>query len=245
MAQAAQAADQQLQDTQNELQQTRGKLAAATAAHRNLFVSQVAELESEVGLIQARRDALYSMLDFVASSSNGSSAVGLRGQIEELARSVPASLSHPQGAAQGETTAEPSSAANNSVARKAQPTGIWGLAADLIRLSAKRRTLEEEAAATNDLGKSIGDFRKPTLDNLRGLIQQGDQLFAAADTATPAQLAQQRQQIDALTAQFKQTSSLLLCQFALLQNPIYGNGKTKLCFLVVRLSNAKIGKSVS
>jgi len=210
LTRAAQKAEQQIDDTQKELADTREKLATAKAANRSLLESQVAELESELGLLQARRDALNSMLEFVSSSSNGNSGVGLRAQIEELARSVPASLSHPQGAGQGDATPEPSSSSSNSVQKRPQPTGIWGLSADLIRLSSKRHTLEDEVAITKELSQDIKGFRQPILDNMRDLIHQGDQLFAAADTATPAQLAQERTQLDALTAQFKQTSNLML-----------------------------------
>ena len=210
MVQAAAKADQDLQDTQTELQDTRQKLAKSSSANRRLLESQVAELESEINLIQARRDALNGMLDFVASSNSGTSTAGLRAQVEELARSVPASLSHPQGASQAETTPEPSRSSSNTVAKTAPPSGIWGLSADLIRLSSKRHTLEDEADATSELAKDIKDFRKPIVDSLRGLIRQGDQLFNAADTAGVTELGQQRQQIDSLTTQFKQTSGLLL-----------------------------------
>jgi small-conductance mechanosensitive channel len=211
--QAAQKAQQEIDDTQKELGDTRAKLASATASRRKLLDSQVAELESEIGLLQARRDALDSMLEFVASSnSGGKGGVGLRAQIEELARSVPASLSHPQGTGQGESTPEPSSSSSpaGSGSKEAQPTGIWSLAADLIRLSSKRHTLEGEISLTNGLSQDIKTFRRPILDGMKDLIHQGNQLFAAADTATPAQLAQERQQLDALTAQFKQTSTLML-----------------------------------
>ena len=210
LVQASQKTDQQIQDTQNELQSTRAKLTKAGAAERRVLESQVVELQSELGLLQARHDVLDNMLDFVVSSSSGKSGMGLRSQIEELARSVPASLSHPQGAGQPETSPEPSANSNTQISRKQQPTGIWGLAADLIRLSGKKHTLQDEIDATSQLRDDIKGFRKPILDNMRGLIQQGDQLFAAADTASAGQLSQETQQIDALTAQFKQTSSLMI-----------------------------------
>jgi len=210
MSQAAAKADQDLQDTQTELQEARQKLAGSKRASRKLLESQVAELESEINLIQARRDSLTGMLEFVASSNRGTGSAGLRAQIEELARSVPASLSRPQGTSQSETTPEPSSSFSNPPANKGQPSGIWGLSSDLIRLSGKRHALDNQAYATSELAKDIVAFRKPIVDNLRDLIGQGEQLFNAADTASAAQLGQQRQRIDALTAQFKQASALLL-----------------------------------
>jgi len=210
LVEAAQKADQQLQDTQSELQSTRAKLATASPAKRTMVEAQVAELESEVGLIQARRDALQNMVEFVSTSNSSGGGVGLRAQVEELARSVPASLSHPAGASQTETAAEPTANTTTAVAKKPQPTGIWGLASDLLNLSGKSRTLKDQISATGDLRQNAKELQKPLLDSMRALMQQGDQVFAAADTATPAQLAQQRQQLDALTVQFKQTSAQLL-----------------------------------
>ena len=209
LTQAAQKADQELQDTQSELESTRRLAAAAAGAKKKTLDAQVAELEGEVGLLQARRDAVSTMLEFVTTSNTGGGA-GLRAQIEELARSVPASLSHPSGTNPNQTTTEPAPATNPAVEKTSQPAGIWGLTADLIRLSEKMHTLESEISATKELSEKSNQFRKPVLDYMRGLVQQGDQLFAAADTASTNQLAQETQQLDELTGKFKQTSTALL-----------------------------------
>src|SRR5216684_4693533 len=210
LSQAAQKIEQEIQDTQTELRTTREKLASAAPARRNALQSQSGELQSELGLLEARRDAIQSMIEFVNTSSAGTSGVGLRAQIEELARSVPAALSQSQGTTRGESSAEPSSSGSSGFVSRQQPSGIWGLAADLIRLSGKRHTLEGELAATAGLENTAKQLRAPLVDYLSGLISQGDQLFAAADTASPALLAQQKQKLDALTAQFKQASAALL-----------------------------------
>jgi small-conductance mechanosensitive channel len=210
LVQAAQKMDQQLQDTQKELVSTRAKLADARPAGRKLLESQVAELESEVGLLHARHDAIETMVEFVVSSSSGTGGVGLRAQIEELARSVPASLSLPAGTPEGKTTREPSPTSNEAVSSGPQPSGIWGLSADLFRLSGKERTLSGEIAATGELSQGCKNLRQPLVAYLHSLVTQGDQLFASADVAPAGQLAQATQQIDALTAQFKQVSAGLL-----------------------------------
>ncbi len=211
LVQAVQKVEQQIQETQAELQSVREKISRATAARRTALQSQAAELQSEIGLLEARRDAIESMIDFVSASSTGTSGGGLRAQIEELARSVPAALAREQASNKGEATPEPSSSsANASIANKHQPSGIWGLTSDLISLSGKKHSLQDELSATEELRKDADQLRAPLLDYLKNLIRQGDQLFAAADTATPAQLAQQKQQLDALTAQFKQVTAGML-----------------------------------
>jgi small-conductance mechanosensitive channel len=210
LTRAAQKTTQQIQDTQAELQDTREKLAHAPASRRAALQAQVSELESEVGLLQARQDALQGMLDFVSTSNSAISGVGLRSQIEELARSVPAAISRAQGASGREAELPPSSATNNALTRKPEPTGIWGLLADLIHLSSKLHTLDDQIHATSQLKQDATSLRKPMLGHLRDLIHQGDVLFGAADTASPAQLAEQKQQLDGLTSQFKQNAAAML-----------------------------------
>jgi small-conductance mechanosensitive channel len=209
LRQAVQKVEQQIQDTQVELDSVRKKLSAATGARRTLIQSQIDELQSELGLLQARRDALQSMVEFVNTSNTGGKGAGLRAQIEELARSVPEIFSHGQGN-ENDSATHSSSSDNSLASTRSQPSGIWGLSADLVHLSGKKHTLEDEISATENLKKTAQDLRTPLIDYLRNLISQGDQLFAAADTAAPALLAQQKQQLDALTAQFKQTSAALL-----------------------------------
>jgi len=202
--------DKEIQDTQAELQDARDKLAKSSAAKRQFHESLVSELQSEVGLLQARRDAVQSMIDFVNSSSTGGSAVGLRAQIEELARSVPGILSKPSSG-QPDAKDDAHAPENEKLLQgRQQPTGIWGLSADLIRLSGKMHSLKDEIEASEELSARATDLRSPLIDNLRNLIRQGDDLFAAADTAGPAELAQQKKQLDALTAQFKQITAGLL-----------------------------------
>jgi hypothetical protein len=53
-------------------------------------------------------------------------------------------------------------------------------------------------------------LRDPWWQPLRNLIQSGDQLANQPPSADPAVLAQQKKQLDALTAEFKETSSGLL-----------------------------------
>jgi small-conductance mechanosensitive channel len=209
LTQALQKVEQQIQETQSELQSNRDQLAKSGPAKRQLVQATIQELQGELGLLNARHDALQAMSEFVSSNGTGN-RVGLRAQIEELARSVPPGLSRSPGTTQGEARSEPSAAAATVLTPKSPPSGIWGLSTDLIHLSGKRRTLAALLSATDALRKNADDLRSPLVTDLQNLIHQGDQLFAAADTATPAGLAQQTQQLDALTAQFKQVTTTLL-----------------------------------
>lgn len=209
LAQALQKVEQQIQDTQTELQSNREKLTVGTAAKRRYAQAQIQELQGELGLLNARHDALQAMAEFVTSSGKGHQ-VGLRAQVEELSHSVPAALSSPPGTNQPNATAGSASSPAKIVNPKPPPSGIWGLSTDLIHLSGKRQSLKEVLATTANLKKTANDLRDPLVGDLQNLIKQGDQVFAAADTATPEGLAQETEQLDALTAQFKQVTTTLL-----------------------------------
>jgi small-conductance mechanosensitive channel len=209
LRQALQKVEQQIQDTQSELQSNRDQLARSAAAKRPIIQATIQELQGELGLLNARHDALQAMAEFVSSSGTGN-RMGLGEQIEELAHSVPAALSRTPGTNQSEATPEPSPTVANLLASKPPPSGVWGLSTDLIHLSGKRRSLKDVLSSTEGLKKTAEGLQAPLVGDLQNLIHQGNQLFAAADTATPEGLAQQTRQLDALTAQFKQVTTTLL-----------------------------------
>ena len=207
LAQAAQKVEQEILDTQNEVQDLRQKLARAPESKKRGIESQIAEVQSEIGLLDARRDALQSMSQFVTSSNSAGSG-GLHTQIEELARSVPADLSRPSTG--HDEVAGQSSVGSVLSGNSQQPSGIWELAGGLIRLSGKLHTLNDGLSASEALAAEADKLRAPLMENLRNLIHIGDELSSAADTSGPAALAQQKQQLDVLTSEFRQTSAQML-----------------------------------
>lgn len=197
--------DKNLQDTQAEQDDDTRKLAATTGAKRAELQSTIAELQGEIALAQARRDAVRNMLDFMGSSANnGASVSGLRGQIDALASSVPAAST--SGSAGQPRPSEPLKFSGE----KAAPSNIWDLFADLFGLSSKLRTVNSMIADTNALLRTSDSLRAPFVGQLRDLSKQGDTLSAQADTADRTQLAQERQQLDAIAAQFRQFSSAVI-----------------------------------
>jgi small-conductance mechanosensitive channel len=206
LAQMGDKADQQVQQSQANLDGLRKKLDTTAGSKRKTLESAVAEAQSELALLQARRDTIHGMVEFINGSSvNGLGASGLRAQIEELARSVPSAL-NPSGAQPDRDSASKASVAVN----KQGPTGILALVSDLFTLSRKRRDLQSDINATNDLAQFAKQLRAPLVASLKQSIQAGDQLANQPDSTDPAVLTQQKQQLDALTVQFKQASATLL-----------------------------------
>ena len=211
LIQAAANADQQVEQSQNELQSLRQKLETTPQRMRPALESLIAEAQSELAFRQARRDALHNILQFATeTSTQGMGAAGLRAQIEELARSVPDALSGAEGTSPEQNTTGKISEKTSLSASTQQPSGIWGFAADLLKLSRKVHTLDERTQSTDQLMQAAKQLREPLVVNLRGLIQSGDQLANQPPSHDPTVLAQQKKQLDALTVQFKQSSAGLL-----------------------------------
>jgi len=208
LIQAVAKADQQVEQSQNELQSLRQKMATTPERKRPALESLIGETQSELVFRQARREALRDILQFTAGTGRG--GADLRAQIEELARSVPAALSgadetSPERPVTGQTSARIQPSLNRQ-----QAPGIWGLGADLLRLSRKGHTLGQQIQSTDHLVQTAKQLRGPQVATLRSLIQSGDQLADRPPSNDPAILAQQKKQMDVLTAQFKQASSGLL-----------------------------------
>jgi small-conductance mechanosensitive channel len=226
----ANKADQQLKDTQDEMDGLKRKVVSASPGERPKIESTIAELQGEIDLDTTRRDALRDMVDFVGGlDSSGGGAGSLRSAIEELRRAVPAAAAPaPSLSTRTSTTAQtaqqppqqapqqaPQPDANalflaNLPVRHAEPSGIFGLAQDLLSLDRKMGTLDDTIKLTDALAQSSKSLSASTSNDLRNLAQRGDQLAAQADTSTAAQLAQVKKDLETVTQQFKQSSGIVL-----------------------------------
>ena len=210
---SAAKADQQVKGLQQELDNFHQQLETATGKKRTTLLAVISETEGELQLFQTRRDTLRSMLQFATgTASSGLGSGSLLSQVEELARTVPVA------SAENKEQISSNAAANNSTSpavvasheRKEAPTGILALATDLFSLRRKLRALEDNLRQTDELYQSSKDLRAPLVAKIRDLTQKGDDVAGQPDSQDPKVLAQQRKDLDALTAQFKQVSASLL-----------------------------------
>lgn len=213
--------DQQVKQTQAEVDSLRDKLDTATGKRRESLKSQIAEVQSELELAETRRDTMRTMAEFMGgATSSGAGASTLRAQVEELERTVPA-LSTAAGAASGakgsagqsaesRATAPSVSAAASAAASRKDPVGIIGLVTEIISLSRKSHSLEDTIQLTDSLQQSAKDLRTPLVAKLKQAAQQGDQVSSQPDSTDPAVLKQQKAQLDALSAEFKKYSDAVL-----------------------------------
>jgi small-conductance mechanosensitive channel len=206
--------DQVVRDTQTEIGELKDKLATATPRERAKLQATLGELESELALAQARSEALHNILQFASIGSAGASGGNILAQVQELQRSVPeATLTSANSpATDGQTRAGTTATSGTPAAqaRRLQPAGLLGLISDLLSLTRKIHTIDNSLQTTNALSQTVQSLSTPLVKNISTLVQRGNQLAEQADTSDIAGLQQQKRELDALTAQFKQTSNMML-----------------------------------
>ncbi|HYL16857.1 MAG TPA: mechanosensitive ion channel domain-containing protein [Terriglobales bacterium] len=203
--------DNQIRDTQAELERLREKLDTANGRNRKSLQSAIAEVQSELDLANARRDALRSMVEFVSgASTSGLGATGLRAQIEAMARALPPELTQTLGKEENNSASHQLTTSSVGGNSPPGPSGIWGLTGDLFEFSGKIHVIDQTIGMTDELSGTAKQLRAPLINKLKELSQQGDQLANQPDSNDPNILAQQKKQLDALTAQFKPVSQAVL-----------------------------------
>jgi small-conductance mechanosensitive channel len=152
------------------------------------------------------------MVQFIAGAGTSASLSGnLKAQIDELQRAVPASTLSDEDRPNSATAAsQVAAAAVATPKRKDEATGLLALLSDIAALNRKVRQLDETIQVTNDLADTSKSLRTPVVAALRQLTQAGDQFAAQAPSDDPAVLAQQKKQLDQMTAQFKKQSEAVL-----------------------------------
>jgi small-conductance mechanosensitive channel len=209
---AAQA-DQQVKELEGEVANFKLQLATATAANRPRFQSLLEETQSELDLAKTRRDVLQNMVQFVGGIGSGSKvAPSLRAQIAELQRAVPAAVSPAVASASSQSSqpAAPSAPPEVYAARKPASAGIFGLIADVISLHRKMASLDGAIQLCATLAETSKSLGAPFNTEIQELVKRGDVIADQADTSNAAGLLQEKQDLDALTREFKQASDIVL-----------------------------------
>lgn len=189
---------------------------AATAGDKSAeSQSRRAELQSELDLVNARRNLLSTMVQFeYQSDANGSGASALKEHIDAIAASIPSAAggSAPAGSAASRTASSSDSQGSllNPSEDGTRRLGIWDLAANVLRLSDKIRTIESIDRRTAALQDTFTQIRTPPLERIQALSARGDALASEADGANGSTLKGVRDQFDTLAWLFKQTASILI-----------------------------------
>jgi small-conductance mechanosensitive channel len=203
---AAQAAG-----VQTELESDRRQLKDARGQHRTELQAKIAELQGELDLINVKKNLLGTLSSF-SDQSRGASfdADALKAQIDAMSVTMPtaASAAPAANAASGNSIAAAAPSGMGAVA--AARFGIWQLAANVLRLSGKISTVAEIDRRTVALQSTFARIRAPLIDQLRQMSARGDTLATQADTVDSATLNRVHDELDSLSTQFKQASSLVI-----------------------------------
>jgi len=208
---AAQDADAEVRQTKAELVADKSKLETARGAARKRLLAEIDELQSELDLAQVRSKNLHDIEQFVSGASGTGGT--LSSQIDQLQRSVPElETETAKGSAVPNAASTPPVANTppHAVKNREQPSGILNLAEDLFSLKHQIDTLDRRTQATDALAQASQEIRAPVLTGLTELAQRGDEAAKQADVSDAAQLKQLKQQLDTLTANFRQLSSVVL-----------------------------------
>ena len=211
-----------------EVDDLQKKIATASGKQKQALEAQLAETQAEVDLAKARVDAIRNMARFLSGASTG--ATGLSAQIDALESTLPPDLREAtrSGSANGSSSGGTSAPSSQQQAAPATPpaaianvaagSGLWESATSLFSTWGKLRSINTAVQQTQELARSAQDIRNPLVADLRELTQRGDELAHQADTANTATLEQERQQLDAVTQQFKQLtgSAIPLAQAGIL-----------------------------
>jgi small-conductance mechanosensitive channel len=209
LTQAAANLNQQLSQSQAQLEALKQARKRASRKKQAEIDSEIAVLESGLELLRARQDVVTSMIGFVTGTSR-LGATDLHSEIEDLARTLPPSLSQAQPPEGKQPSGSEATAAKASLPNRPQPAGLLGLAGEWWGLTRKAARITTAISQTNGLAQSEKQLSNPLANRLKQLIQTGQQSALQANAGDSASLAEKKQELDALILEFKQVSAALV-----------------------------------
>ena len=189
--------DTQAQQIQSELQSTHAT-SGSTRAQRGYASAKTSELEGELSVVNARRNVLATMTQFVnEKDAENAGANALKAHIAAIEASLPS-----------QTTESPQAAltANAPVRR----LGIWDLTSSSLSLAGKIGAIDSMDRSTADLDSSFQKLSATPTAAIKALAARSDQLAAEADNANSSTMKDVRAQLDTVAWQFQQTSAIVL-----------------------------------
>ncbi len=192
----------ELAQTQAKVQDLKNRLANARRRQRALLSAQLVSAQEELELEQARVDGIKEILVFESAAQKTRATNGLMAQIDELERAVP------QRGEQADLSA--SAIGGARIGHQVAPSGIMGLAGQLLALRNKDQALNATIALTAALNSGIAALRAPLIDKLKAIDQRGLELSAKAGLGDLAAVERRRQAFAALLQERKLTVAAIL-----------------------------------
>jgi small-conductance mechanosensitive channel len=199
--------------TQAEIAAAQRQLGNAAPEERDALQARLAELQSELDLVNARRNLLNNMIELAhETDANGSGVTTLKEHINAIEVSIPeASNQMPElGAAESPTGMAGIAAAGPALQEQvARRFGIWDLGANVLRLQNKLATIDDADARTEQLQETYQQIRVAPEQQIKALSDRGDAL-GARQAGDADELRSDRNEYDTIAWLFAQTSSILV-----------------------------------
>lgn len=202
--------EEQRTSIQAEIEATRRQVASAPKAEQGALQSRISVLQGQLDLVNARRNMVTNMTQFASETdTTGFGANALKAHIDAIAASIPASSGTPTPVGAFSTSSTAPTTAPAATGTSLSRFGIWDLAATVLRLSAKGRTIEQIDQHTAELQETFTRIRTPPLEQMKRLSDRGDALAAEAESNGGANTRGMRDQYDTLAWLFQQTSAIV------------------------------------
>jgi small-conductance mechanosensitive channel len=213
---AAQRAADRISNVQTRLNDLNAALAKAPAKAVAALEAQRRELQAELDLAKEVQKTIQGVISFAGGGVAGS-AGGLAGQINDLERSVPEAHHDERAHATSVASSSPNGApaASSAPSResanpfRADSAGLFSLGTQAIELTRSAMQLQDVIGATDAMLAETDRLRVPLASEIRKSIQRSDALSSDSASQDVQQLNSDRQEIEILTAQFKQISTAL------------------------------------
>jgi small-conductance mechanosensitive channel len=195
-----------------EIAAARRQAAGAESEERNALQARIAELQSELDLLNARGNLVNHMVELAhETDANGSGVSALKEHINAIAASIPAAASNAMpelGAEEGQVGTD--AAAVSAERLGARRSGIWDLGANVLRIRSKLATIDEVDGRTEQLQQTFTQIRAMPEQQIEALAARGDALAARPAGSDAAELKAARDEYDTIAWLFSQTSSILV-----------------------------------
>jgi small-conductance mechanosensitive channel len=207
--------DKRRASIQADIAAAQKQLPDAKPAERTELQAKVAELQSELELVNARRNMLSTMVTFEhETDANGSGVSALKEHINAIAASIPAANAMPELGASESGAEMPAGASAASLPATPSTSGsrfgIWDLTSNVLRLSNKLATIDDIDKRTATLQKTFNQIREVPEKQIKALAARDDALLAQPIARDTTQLKSARAEYDTLAWLFSQTSSILV-----------------------------------
>jgi small-conductance mechanosensitive channel len=207
--QASTRANERVTTLEGRIAEVDAALAKAGARTRATLTARRKELLAELDLAKQVKDSMQGLRTFLNSQATSSGGADLPAYIDRLERTVPEAMRATQ-LSPAQTPAQGTAAAAAGSPFRPESAGIVALLTETIRMARGKRQLDDAAAETATLQKNVDQIRAPLVSDLRTAIRRSDAAASDSGAQDAEQMDADRQEIEALTARFKQVSAALV-----------------------------------